>query len=179
MRIKQWNRWCETIKIWRACDFKTLKWKRQWRHTKHHTARWIREWGNYFTGSTPTKESSKRHSAYACRQHTEAKEVQQKESECSTQKQQWGEKQRVMERRKKKQYRHRAELRRQVALNHNQQKEDRSHWNVKSFNSELNKPKVVISLYWKLKSSKSSNNSIHWLIQRTIYCNNIDSGRNF
>lgn len=37
-----------------------------------------------FTGCTPTKESSKGHPAYACCQRTEAREMQQKQSECST-----------------------------------------------------------------------------------------------
>lgn len=64
----------------------------KWRHSKTwlefneiiNAERCTSEWGDEFTGCTPTKESSKGHPAYACCQHTEAKEMQQKQSECST-----------------------------------------------------------------------------------------------
>lgn len=64
----------------------------KWRHSKTslefneimNAERCTSERGDEFTGCTPTKESSKGHPAYACCQHTEAKEMQQKQSECST-----------------------------------------------------------------------------------------------
>lgn len=71
---------------------KETKWWRSKTLLEHkeiiNAERWTREWGDEFTGCTPTKESSKGHPAYACCQHTEAKEVQQKQwVQCKDQKQ--------------------------------------------------------------------------------------------
>lgn len=82
---EKWNEWQDrndkTVKEMQCKKFThTLKnINRTYRYKKY------REVGEMnLQAAKPTKESSKGHPAYACCQHTEAKEVQQKQSECNT-----------------------------------------------------------------------------------------------